>query len=137
MRKYVLICLFGLAWASWAWAQAPSQSAPSDTVRATKPVVNQPNAPNQSGAATPAAPEQHAGDDFDLETIEIQAVIEKPNVDIIPKRTQPEWEETRFIDRSFEAELKQAPENLMIVDDELDRAQKLDALKKADPPKKK
>jgi len=124
MRKYLFTCLLIFLWAASARAQAPSTATPADTTRG-KPVTT-----NPSGA------EAASGDDLELETIEIQAVIEKPNVDIIPKRTKPEWEETRFIERSFETELKQAPKGLMLVDDELDRAQKLDTLKKNEPPKK-
>ncbi len=130
MRKYLFTCLLIFVWAAAARAQAQSPAAPADTTRG-KPV-----APNQGGAAAATASETPSGDDLELETIEIQAVIEKPNVDIIPKRTKPEWEETRFIERSFETELKQAPKGLMLVDDELDRAQKLDTLKKNEPPKK-
>jgi hypothetical protein len=123
MRKIILTCWFGVLGASWAWAQTPAPAAQTDTVRAVK-----------KAEAAEAAPDDQ---EIDLEAIEIQAVIEKPNVDIISKRSKPEWEETRFIDRSFEAELKQAPKDLMLVDEELDRAQKLDALKKAEPPPKK
>ncbi len=129
MRKILLASLFSLGWVALAPAQTPAAATPADTLRAAKPAVNKVNAPE----ANPLDGEK----EIDLEAIEIQAVVEKPNVDIISKRSKPEWEETRFIDRSFEAELKQAPKDLMLVDEELDRAQKLDALKKADPPKKK
>lgn len=74
-------------------------------------------------------------EEIDLGTFAIEAVIEKPNVDIIPKRTEPDWEETRFLERSFGQELKEVPEELMLIDEELDRAQKLDTLRKTDPPK--
>lgn len=131
MRIKYFIGGFGLAWATLTWAQSAAPAVQADTSRATAlPDLGKPN----TAAANPAAATE--GDDFELETIEIQAVVEKPNVDIIPKRTKPEWEETRFIDRSFEAELKRAPKDLMIVDEELDRAQKLDALKKAETKKK-
>lgn len=126
MRKYVLFCLIGWAWATAASAQVPSQTAPVDTVRAAKPALNKPS------QEAPVVPEPEDNKEIDLEAIEIQAVVEKPNVDIISKRTEPEWEETRFIERSFDAELKRAPKNLMIVDDELDRAQKLETLKKTE-----
>lgn len=131
MRIKYFIGVFGLAWATLTWAQSAAPAVQADTSRATVlPDLGKPN----TAAANPAAATE--GDDFELETIEIQAVVEKPNVDIIPKRTKPEWEETRFIDRSFEAELKRAPKDLMIVDEELDRAQKLDALKKVETKKK-
>lgn len=136
MRMKFLTCLFGFAWAAFAWAQTATPPAQTDTLRT--PVAETSKLNTAAPANTPAAnaPETHAGDDFELETIEIQAVVEKPNVDIIPKRTKPEWEETRFIDRSFEAELKRAPKDLMLVDEELDRAQKLEALKKVEAKKK-
>lgn len=120
MRKILLASLIGMCWVALASAQTPA--APTDTARAPQPAVHK--AAEDDG-------------EIDLEAIEIQAVVEKPNVDIISKRSKPEWEETRFIDRSFDAELKQAPKDLMLVDDELDRTQKLDALKKTDPPPKK
>lgn len=131
MRINFLTCALGLAWATLTWAQS---APPADTLRAAA----LPDAGKANTAAASAAnvTEATEGDDFELETIEIQAVVEKPNVDIIPKRTKPEWEETRFIDRSFEAELKRAPKDLMIVDEELDRAQKLEALKKVETKKK-
>lgn len=121
MRKIFLASLIAILWsAAPLTGQTPAQN---DTLPPAKPKATEP-----AQAAE--------GEEFDLEAIEIQAVVEKPNVDIIPKRTKPEWEETRFIDRSFENELKQAPKDLMLVDDELDRALKLEALKKADPPPK-
>jgi hypothetical protein len=86
------------------------------------------------GKGAAAKKEEVAGDEIDLGTFSIQAVIEKPNVDIIPKRTEPDWEEARFLERSFGQELKEVPDELMLIDEELDRAQKLDTLKKADPP---
>lgn len=119
MRKIFFASLLVMCWAASASAQTPA--AQPDTLRAAQPGAN--------ASATDDG-------EIDLEAIEIQAVIEKPNVDIISKRTKPEWEETRFIDRSFDAELKQAPKDLMLVDDELDRTQKLEALKKTDPPPK-
>lgn len=121
MRKFFLASLIAMLWSvAPLTGQTPTQN---DTLPPAKPKVTEP-----AQAAE--------GEEFDLDAIEIQAVVEKPNVDIIPKRTTPEWEETRFVDRSFESELKQAPKDLMLVDDELDRALKLEALKKADPPPK-
>ena len=71
-----------------------------------------------------------SGEELELEEIAIQAVIEKPNVDIIPKRVKPTFEEMRFIDRSFSHELKQIPKDLLLLGDELDQPKKVDALKK-------
>ncbi|MGH7491607.1 MAG: hypothetical protein ACREOO_04355 [bacterium] len=87
-----------------------------------------------SGKGVAAKKEEAVGEEIDLGTFSIQAVIEKPNVDIIPKRTEPDWEEARFLERSFGHELKEVPDELMLIDEELDRAQRLETLKKADPP---
>ncbi len=78
--------------------------------------------------------DEPATEEIDLGTFAIQAVIEKPNVDIIPKRTAPDWEDMHVLERSFGQELKEVPEELMLNDEELDRAQKLETLKKAGPP---
>jgi hypothetical protein len=87
-----------------------------------------------SGKSTTAKKEETVDEEIDLGTFAIQAVIEKPNVDIIPKRTEPDWEEARILERSFGQELKEVPGELMLIDEELDHAQKLETLKKADPP---
>lgn len=103
--------------------------------------LNQERQPQGAKSAPAAVPqggaekkEEAAAEELDLGTVSIQAVIEKPNVDIIPKRTEPDWEEMRFLERSFGRELKEVPEELMLIDEELDRAQKLEMLKKAGPP---
>jgi len=63
--------------------------------------------------------------EFDLGIIRIEAIIEKPNVDIIPKRMQPRNEETVFLHRSFAKEIQEVPDELLLHDDELDEAKKL------------
>jgi hypothetical protein len=77
-----------------------------------------------------AKPDSAAKQKTELETITIEAVIEKPNVDIIPKRLEPELEEVEFVERSFDRELKEVPKDLLLLDDDLDRATKLDGIKK-------
>ncbi|MDZ7289714.1 MAG: hypothetical protein ONB44_24205 [candidate division KSB1 bacterium] len=77
------------------------------------------------------------GREMELDAIAIEAVIEKPNVDIIPKRLKPELEEMEFIERSFDRELKEVPKDLLLLDDELDRAARLEGLKKLLEKKKK
>jgi len=74
---------------------------------------------------------------LELDAIAIEAVIEKPNVDIIPRRIRPELDEMRFIERSFQKELKKVPQGLLLKDEELDRAHKLDGLIKKAAEKKK
>ena len=58
----------------------------------------------------------------------VEAVIEKPNVAIIPKRVKPDLNEVLFIDRSFERELKEMPRDLLLLDDELDKPKKVEGL---------
>lgn len=65
-----------------------------------------------------------------LEEIYIEAVIEKPNVSILPTRVKPEFEDLEFIDRSFKHELKAAPEKLMLLESELETVKKIEKLKK-------
>ncbi len=58
-------------------------------------------------------------DEIELMEIQIEAVIEKPSVAILPKRMEPELGEVEFVNRSFEKELKQVPEKPMIIDNRL------------------
>lgn len=67
--------------------------------------------------------------EIELLEINIEAVVEKPRVAILPKRVEPEFGEMEFIDRSFEKELKNAPEKLMIMDDRLLVPQKIENLR--------
>ncbi len=147
-RKIFLQILF-LLLPALAGAQESSQppaTAKPDSVPALQK-LNQDRSPRPA-AETPAGSkatglkqagaekkEEPDGEEINLGTVAIQAVIEKPNVDIIPKRAEPDWEETRALERSFGQELKEVPDDLMLRDEELDRAQKLETLKKADPPK--
>lgn len=68
--------------------------------------------------------------EMELESISIEAIIEKPNVDIIPKRMEPELEEVEFVERSFERELKEVPKDMLLLEDDLDRVAKLEGIKK-------
>lgn len=67
--------------------------------------------------------------EIELLEIKIEAVIEKPRVAILPKRVEPELGAMEFVDRSFEKELKKAPENLMIRDSRLFVPKKIEDLK--------
>jgi hypothetical protein len=67
--------------------------------------------------------------EIELLEINIEAVIEKPRVAILPKRVEPEFGEMEFINRSFENELKKAPEKPMIIDDRLFVPKKIENLK--------
>ena len=68
--------------------------------------------------------------DIVLEEINIEAIIEKPRVSILPKRIGPEFGELEFVDRSFEKELKKLPNNPMISDKRLFEPKKIENLKK-------
>jgi hypothetical protein len=62
---------------------------------------------------------QNVEGEIELIEINIEAVIEKPRVAILPKRVEPELGEMEFIDRSFEKELKKAPDKPIIIDNRL------------------
>ncbi len=67
--------------------------------------------------------------EFELGEIIIEAVVERPNVDIFPKRIKVDMEEIAFIDRTFEHEIKEIPKNLLLYDEELDSAKRLTRLR--------
>jgi len=69
------------------------------------------------------------GDEIELLEINIEAVIEKPRVSILPKRIEPALGEMDFVDRSFESELKQVPEKPMVTDERLYTPKKIENLK--------
>lgn len=67
--------------------------------------------------------------DIILDEINIDAVIEKPRVSILPKRIDPEFGEMEFVDRSFNKELKSVPQRLMIEDGRLFQPNKIKRFK--------
>ncbi len=69
-------------------------------------------------------------EEIELSEISIEAVVEKPRVAILPRRMTPELGEMEFVNRSFERELKQAPDKPMIMDNRLLVPQKIEDLKK-------
>lgn len=85
-------------------------SVTTDSLRMT------PNAINEAG-------------EIELLEINIEALIEKPRVAILPKRVEPELGEMEFVDRSFERELKQVPDNPIIMDNRLFVPKKIEDLK--------
>ncbi|NIR51375.1 hypothetical protein GWO43_22590 [candidate division KSB1 bacterium] len=64
-----------------------------------------------------------------LDEIFIEAVIEKPNVAILPARVETDYGDVEFIDRSFKHELKEGPDRLLFMDAEFELAKKLEKLK--------
>jgi hypothetical protein len=69
--------------------------------------------------------------EFLLETIRIEAVIEKPSVTIIPKKIETEVGELPFDRRSFERELNEVPSEVNDVGKEFEHGQKMENLKKS------
>ncbi len=128
---FVFTVLLFLPALALAQAEPANPSAAADTIKAKAPV-------KPAAVSRPAKPDSAAAeDDLELEAIAIEAIIEKPNVDIIPKRVAPELEEVEFVERSFDRELKAVPKDLLLRDDDLDRVAKLEGLKKLLEKKKK
>lgn len=133
MQTFFLIVL--MIAVKTAWAQEVQPAKPDSAQR--KPAGLQ----QQAAADTVRKPPATAGEKTDakeveLDEIAIEAVIEKPNVDIIPKRIKPDFEEMREFERSFARELKSVSKDLLLQDDTIEQPQKVDGLKKI-PAKKK
>jgi hypothetical protein len=90
-------------------AAADTSSAPADT----------------SGTK---APERY--EEFILETIRIEAVIEKPSVTLIPKKIETDVGQIPFGNRSFDKELKDLPVLLKDFGRELEEGQRIKKFKK-------
>jgi len=67
--------------------------------------------------------------DMVLDEILIEALIEKPNVAILPSRELSTLEEIEFINRSFEKELKALPRGLFVVDRKAEQRKSIERLK--------
>jgi hypothetical protein len=65
-----------------------------------------------------------------LETIRIEAVIEKPSVMFVPKRTETHVGEVPFVERRFDAELGQKPSLLLEYGKELEGGRRMEKIKK-------
>lgn len=126
MKKYFFVFAVACLGPATGWTQTPPakpQPAAKDTLKsATSKKDIQVERAAKPDSAKPAA-------EMELESISIEAIIEKPNVDIIPKRLEPELEEVEFVARSFDRELKEVPKDLLLLDDDLDRVAKLEGLK--------
>jgi hypothetical protein len=68
--------------------------------------------------------------EFILETIRIEAIIEKPNVALIPKKVETDVGELPFNRRSFDEELKASPEEFINYGKELESGKRISTLKK-------
>lgn len=126
MKKIFFIFAAACLGSATGWAQAPAakpQPAAKDTLKS----ATSKKAVQAERAAKPDSAKLAA--EMELESISIEAIIEKPNVNIIPKRLEPELEEVEFVARSFDRELKEVPKDLLLLDDDLDRVAKLEGLK--------
>jgi hypothetical protein len=65
-----------------------------------------------------------------LETIRIEAVVEKPRVTLIPKRHETDIGEVKLEPRSFEKELKAKPDILSEYGKDLENGKKVKKVKK-------
>lgn len=65
-----------------------------------------------------------------FEDILIEAIIEKPNIAILPTRRLKKLGEIDFINRSFATELKAVPEKSFLFDGEFEKPRKIDNIKK-------
>lgn len=126
-----LICCLPAVGLAQTKPNKPKPAAPTDLMKAAK------NTKADSAAKATKPDTAKANEEMELESISIEAIIEKPNVDIIPKRIEPELEEVEFVERSFERELKEAPKDMLLLDDDLDRVAKLEGIKKILEKKKK
>jgi hypothetical protein len=69
--------------------------------------------------------------EFILETIRIEAIIEKPNVALIPKKLETDVGDIPFSRRSFDEELKASPEEFMDYGKDIKSGKKITTLKKS------
>ena len=60
-----------------------------------------------------------------LETIYIEAEVEKPRVALLPKRVQPKLGDIEFVDRSFRRELKKLPSGDLLLNSSLFKPRKI------------
>jgi hypothetical protein len=75
------------------------------------------------------AKQEDKRDEFVLDEILIEAVIDKPNVAILPSLELGDLGDILFIDRSFEEELKAVPRGLFVVDDKAEQKKSIERLK--------
>jgi hypothetical protein len=69
-------------------------------------------------------------EEFILETIRIEAVIEKPSVTLIPKKAKTDVGDVPLNIRSFDKEIKTKPKSLSTYGEELETGKKIKKLDK-------
>ncbi len=113
-RPYLLIiALFVLP---YGLAAQENATARADTVRMRA---------DTTATHAPAAFEEQI-----LETIKIEAVVEKPSVTLIPKRAETEVGQVPFGHRSFDSELKEKPKVVSDYGQELESTKRIKKMKK-------
>jgi hypothetical protein len=119
-------------WSSGLYAQQDTTRAQSsqDTAKVEQSVPD-------TTAKRPAMVPGQQGQELVLEEIYIEPVIEKPNVSIVPSRQAPDFGEVELVKRSFARELKSVPKKIMILDEELESARRVQKIKKILAKKKK
>ncbi|NIA30805.1 MAG: hypothetical protein GWP06_12945 [Actinobacteria bacterium] len=100
--------------------------------QAEKPTATPDSAVVQAKANTDttAAAKKSVYKEYILQTIRIEAVIEKPTVTLIPKRTETDVGQVPFRARSFDKELKTKPKALSNYGEELENAKRIQKIKK-------
>lgn len=73
--------------------------------------------------------DKQASSEIILQTIRIDAVIEKPTVTLIPKRAETDVGQVPFRARSFDKELKTKPKALSNYGEELENAKRIQKIK--------
>ena len=98
------------------------------------PAKDQPDSKNQNSKQQKKSgnggDDGQDGDELFLDEIEIKGKVEKPSVIIMPKRIDPEVGEVQ-LEREFEQELKEGMGEIPQVEDETNRVENVQSIKKA------
>ncbi len=129
-----LLCASPIAYSQEKKSEAASDSTKivqSTVIQSADSLTNKKQHDLKS-VATPTETELIQTDgagEMTLNTIEIEAVIETPSVNIVPKRINPEMGKVEFVDRSFENELKAIPIQPVLAGKEMSEVSKIKKLK--------
>ncbi len=100
------------------------------TAHAKKPEATPDSTVVQAKTDTATTEKEQAYQEYILQTIRIEAVIEKPTVTLIPKRAETDVGQVPFRARSFDRELKTKPKALSNYGEELENAKRIQKIKK-------
>ncbi len=104
--------------------------APPLTAQEKDPAATADSSVVQAKAKTDTTTKKQDFQEYILQTIRIEAVIEKPTVTLIPKRAETDVGEVPFRARSFDKELKTKPKALSDYGEELENAKRIQKIKK-------